>query len=541
MSTKTPAIFISYAHEDNEGTDPARRWLDRLREQLAPLVRQGEIAVCSDKDIKLGDNWHDHIQKHLNGAQAAVLLVSSTFLASEYISNSELPVLLRNAKDRGVKIIPILLRPCLFVESKFKYPDPKTGPEEFSLATLQSAGSPEKTLSEMTESEQDRALLRVAQTLAELANPYKPLDGSPASDSARTVSPTPSASFNVIANIPGSQPSQTIAGAIRRLDGTWSIEREAEREVVEHLRKRHITVVLRGGRQLGKTEIAHRVEQQMESDGWKSVKIDLQIEFADIDYTTGQGFLRRLAEKIADSTHSDQKMLTVFDQDITPSAFKTYVNSLKNSHRDDRLLLRLDRVDALAEQSCCSFVHKGLRVLHNAQCELGEKAWLQILLIHTITPRQTVDSPESIFDVAKIVEVTDFSEDELQRLAELYGLKDIDISKLHSFLGGHPALSQLAFEAMRKGQELDHIIDKCQKRESIFNQYLDRLKLEFRARPNAKELANSFRGLVQGNPLGSEETFDALLALGVIKGTYSGDAEVRCKLYKDWLPPRIPK
>jgi hypothetical protein len=170
-NTKVPAIFISYAHKDNESSDPAKRWLDRLREQLEPLVQQGEIAVCSDQDIELGDDWHDHIQKHLDGARAAVLLVSPAFLASKYIRNSELPVLFRNAKGKGVKIIPIILRPCLFAESKFKYPDPKTGPKEFTLASLQAAGSPSKALSEMTEGEQDRALLKVAQTLAKLANP----------------------------------------------------------------------------------------------------------------------------------------------------------------------------------------------------------------------------------------------------------------------------------------------------------------------------------------------------------------------------------
>lgn len=170
-NNKVPAIFISYAHTDNENSDRAKRWLDRLREQLEPLVQQGEIALCSDQDTELGVEWHDHIQKHLSGAQAAVLLVSPAFLASKYIRNSELPVLLRNAKEQGVKIIPIVLRPCLFAESRFKYPDPQTGPEEFTLASLQAAGTPAKTLSEMTEGEQDRELLKVALALAKLAGP----------------------------------------------------------------------------------------------------------------------------------------------------------------------------------------------------------------------------------------------------------------------------------------------------------------------------------------------------------------------------------
>lgn len=161
-------VFISYAHKDNEGTDPAKRWLDRLKEQLEPLVQQDNITVCSDQDIGLGEDWHGHIQAHLNGARAAVLLVSPAFLASKYIRSSELPVLLRHAKENGVRIIPVILRPCLVEETRFKYPDPKTGPEEFTLASLQAAGSPAKALSEMSEGEQDRILVKVARALAKL-------------------------------------------------------------------------------------------------------------------------------------------------------------------------------------------------------------------------------------------------------------------------------------------------------------------------------------------------------------------------------------
>ena len=165
-SDKTvPPIFISYSHKDNESLDPSKRWLDRVKEHLEPLVQQGKIAICSDQDVELGDDRHANIQKHLNGARAALLLVSPAFLASKYIRNNELPVLFRNAQQQGVTIIPIVLRPCLFAEIKFKYPDPTTGLEEFTLASLQAAGSPSKALSEMTEGDQDRALVKVAQRL----------------------------------------------------------------------------------------------------------------------------------------------------------------------------------------------------------------------------------------------------------------------------------------------------------------------------------------------------------------------------------------
>ena len=163
-------IFISYAHVDNKDKDPKKRWLDRLLVHLEPIRRQGDLTICSDQNIDLGHDWHDHIQTHLNGAKAAILLVSSNFLASKYISSNEMPILLRKAKEQGVKIIPILVGPCLFEETMFKYPDPKEGPEEFSLASLQAAGSPNNTLLDMDEAGRERTLLSVAKNLLQLVH-----------------------------------------------------------------------------------------------------------------------------------------------------------------------------------------------------------------------------------------------------------------------------------------------------------------------------------------------------------------------------------
>lgn len=165
-------IFICYAHKDNESSDPSQRWLDRLLEQLEPLNLQEQAKIWSDKELEIGEEWHEEIQTTLQQVKAAVLLVSPAFLASKYIRNSEVPVLLKQAKDKehGVKILPIILRSCLFNETKFRYPDPKTGPEELSLSTLQVANSPTKPLNSMAEHEQDKVLLSVAQRLLAIVN-----------------------------------------------------------------------------------------------------------------------------------------------------------------------------------------------------------------------------------------------------------------------------------------------------------------------------------------------------------------------------------
>jgi hypothetical protein len=161
-------VFISYAHADNESPNRKERWLDRFIEFLQPLVSQENFTLSSDQDIRIGDQWHEKIQANLSGAKAVVLLISPAFLASSYIRNSELLIILKNAADQGVRIFPILIAPSLYKRAKYKYPDPKTGPQEFTLSSIQAANPPSKTLVEMTEGEQNRVLLEVAEQLAEL-------------------------------------------------------------------------------------------------------------------------------------------------------------------------------------------------------------------------------------------------------------------------------------------------------------------------------------------------------------------------------------
>ena len=162
-----PLVFICYAHADNEAPD---RWLGRLLQMIEPLHRRGVVHVWTDRAIAIGEQWDAEIQRSLATARAAVLLVSPAFLASTYIDNSELPVLLRRAQQQhSLRILPVLLRPSLFDKLTFRYPDPAHGPQEIKLADFQVAHPAERTLSEMTRPEQDRVLLGVAEALLQLA------------------------------------------------------------------------------------------------------------------------------------------------------------------------------------------------------------------------------------------------------------------------------------------------------------------------------------------------------------------------------------
>jgi len=159
------SAFICYAHQDNDSSNLKERWLDRFLQFIKPMVRQKDLNVWSDRDLKIGDVWHKKIQKQLEAAKAIVLFVSPAFLESDYIVNNEMPVLLKQSKDRGVPIFQFIISPCLYEETRFLYPDPKKGPHTFTLHSIQAANPPSKTLIEMTEAEQNRIMLSVAKSM----------------------------------------------------------------------------------------------------------------------------------------------------------------------------------------------------------------------------------------------------------------------------------------------------------------------------------------------------------------------------------------
>jgi hypothetical protein len=48
----------------------------------------------------------------------ALLLVSTDFLASDFIRKGELPPLLKAAENDGASILSLILKPCLFTMNK---------------------------------------------------------------------------------------------------------------------------------------------------------------------------------------------------------------------------------------------------------------------------------------------------------------------------------------------------------------------------------------------------------------------------------------
>jgi TIR domain len=105
-------VFYSYCHED-------AKLRKELGTHLAPLRHQRKIDEWHDREIKPGSEWQVEINAKLSSAHLILLLVSADFLASEYCFGVEVEQALARLKRNEVEVIPVLLRPCLWEDSRF--------------------------------------------------------------------------------------------------------------------------------------------------------------------------------------------------------------------------------------------------------------------------------------------------------------------------------------------------------------------------------------------------------------------------------------
>ena len=99
--TSRDLVFVSYSHED-------AGWAQRFKVLLKPLVRVRGLSIWDDTAIRAGDHWYEEIELMVARSAVALLLVSADFLASDFVIDDELPMLLRHE----VRLAPALIGDC---------------------------------------------------------------------------------------------------------------------------------------------------------------------------------------------------------------------------------------------------------------------------------------------------------------------------------------------------------------------------------------------------------------------------------------------
>jgi TIR domain-containing protein/carboxypeptidase family protein len=134
-------VFISYNHND-------AKWVKRLRIHLEPLKKQYGIVVWDYQEIRPGAIWQEETKTAIDAARVAILLVSADFIASDFITNNELPALLQAAETEGTIILPVIVSPSSFSQT--------------SLAKFQTVNDPTEPLTALSKTDQETVFQKVS-------------------------------------------------------------------------------------------------------------------------------------------------------------------------------------------------------------------------------------------------------------------------------------------------------------------------------------------------------------------------------------------
>jgi hypothetical protein len=107
-------IFFSYAHEDE-------LLMEDFRVQLVLFERQGLIQKWHDRQIPAASDWKGQIDARLRAARIILLFVSPHFFESDYCYDNEMTEALRRHEIGEARVVPIILRPCLWETSPFSH------------------------------------------------------------------------------------------------------------------------------------------------------------------------------------------------------------------------------------------------------------------------------------------------------------------------------------------------------------------------------------------------------------------------------------
>jgi internalin A len=143
MSQARENLFISYCREDS-------KWLEKFREMLAPLLRKEQFKIWDDTKITPGTRWYQEIERAVATSKVALLLVSARFLASDFILDTELP-LLNAAQADGLTILWVTVSRCMH-----QYTD---------LAEFQALNDPIRTLDSLTAAKLNAEMVRICKQI----------------------------------------------------------------------------------------------------------------------------------------------------------------------------------------------------------------------------------------------------------------------------------------------------------------------------------------------------------------------------------------
>ncbi|MBD2692341.1 AAA-like domain-containing protein [Anabaena catenula] len=306
------------------------------------------------------------------------------------------------------------------------------------------------------------------------------------------------------------------------LDSPFYIERAAiEKQVDEEIRKPGALVRIKAPREMGKTSLLLRILDYATHQGYRTVSLNLE-QIDDAILNDLNRFLRWLCANVTRQLQLEPKLEDYWDEDIgSKISCSLYFRHHLLKQIDTPLVLALDEVNYIFEHP---HVAKDVLPLFRSWYEEAKRQpiWqkLRLIIVHSTEIYVPLQLKQSPFNVGLPIELSSFNLEQVQQLAQCYGLNwtnDQEARELMALLEGHPALTHLAIYHLSRGEmTFAQFLDTAATSKGIYSSHLQRHQVTLQEQPELAKALNTVINAQQPISLDPLTTYK-LSSMGLIK------------------------
>jgi hypothetical protein len=335
---------------------------------------------------------------------------------------------------------------------------------------------------------------------------------------------------------------EPVGGAVP-LESKFYITRPADEKFRAAIARHDSIVLVKGARQVGKTSLLARGLQQAREAGASVVLTDFQ-NLSSADLGSFEKLLLSFADSFADQLDLEVSPGQLWKTDRSPGInFEQYLRREALLKTSSQIIWGLDEVDRLFTCDFGSEVFGLFRSWHNKRALDPAGPWRRLTLAIAYATEAHLfitDLNQSPFNVGTRLQLEDFSFELVAELNNRCGSplrNPAEVARFQRLVGGHPYLVRRGLHEMVTEQlDLAALEARADHDEGPFGDHLRRILVSL---TQDAALSDVVRGVLQGKPCPTPESFYRLRSAGLMTGDSASDARPRCQLYATYLEKHL--
>ena len=324
------------------------------------------------------------------------------------------------------------------------------------------------------------------------------------------------------------------------LGSPFYVARLKDRQALEAITRRGVTLTIKGPAKMGKTSLLYRVRNAAEEAGKRTVCLNFR-EFGSQTLQDTNAFFRQFCHRLSEELGLDDQVAAIWNPASTnPANCRRYITRTILQKMDRPVVLALENVDTIFGSPFRSDFFGMLRSWHDDSQYRPIWQKLDRVLVTSTEPYQFIeDLTKSPFNVGEVIELDDFTSAQVADLNRRYDspLTANDLEQLMDLLNGHPYLVRRSLHLVAQAFiAAADLFATASHDDGPFRGHLAALLADLLT-SNA-ELRQAFQAVIKQHTPPEYAIFFRLRGAGLVRR--EGQAVwPRCQLYADFFQERL--